>query len=99
MQYIIVHVKKYLIDVEASSLGTFIACTDVWTAWWLGVGHRVFLAWRPRWSGVPFTTTMTSLDGSRRPACDDGREKEVVMSGVMVASMEGMTKFMRIFTL
>jgi hypothetical protein len=33
-------------------LWRFIGWMDVWTAWWLGIGLRVFLTWGPSWSGA-----------------------------------------------
>jgi hypothetical protein len=58
-------------------LWRFIGWTDVWTAWWLGIGLRVFLAWRPRWSGMSSTiyndeARQQGAAEPRRPACDDG---------------------------
>jgi hypothetical protein len=39
----------------AMSMSTRGGWMDVWTSWWLGIGFRVFLTWRPRWSGMSST--------------------------------------------
>ena len=69
----------------ASSLETFIGWTDMWTAWWLGVGR-----W---WSGASSYTSMAADLGGvaqwrlgvRWVAMDSCRR--TTLSGIMVASM------------
>ena len=55
-----------------SLLVRFLLPTYRQTAWWLGAGLRVFLAWRARWSGVSSTiyedeSQRHDAAGSRRP--------------------------------